>query len=202
MKNISSFETFNESGPSSSQCRDEDVDLVTNFISLLYTSQDEEDFDLIVNKISRKCGITIPLPVTREERKILLRFLEEDPTMSFENDDMLKMNFEQFKSLLASLIKKYEDQLTISKSQKLKNVHTKTNMFENSDFPLPLKVKMVMMSHLSDVQDTYGMMDANEARSKINFVKYLMMKYPNTDTEINADDEWALFLKKYPRFKF
>jgi len=65
--------------------------------------------------------------------------------------------------------------------------------FEN--FELKLKVNMVMMSHLSDLQDGYEFMDSIDFNNKINFIKHLIIKYPDTDTSINADLEWEEFKK-------
>jgi hypothetical protein len=55
---------------------------------------------------------------------------------------------------------------------------------------MKIKVKMVIMSHLSDVQEMLG--DAanstiKEQNERLNFAKYLLLKYPNTDIEIDAD---------------
>lgn len=65
----------------------------------------------------------------------------------------------------------------------------------NENFPIMLKVRMVMMSHLSDVQE---FLNNPENRKKINFVKFLMLKYPNTDIEINPDEEWQKFIIQHP----
>ncbi len=52
-----------------------------------------------------------------------------------------------------------------------------------------------MMSHLSDIQaNITGVLN----NAKINYVKYLLITYPNTDTEIDADAVWLAFTKKYP----
>lgn len=58
---------------------------------------------------------------------------------------------------------------------------------------MKLKVRMIIMNHLSDVQDYC----ANN-RHKLNFVKYLLMKYPDTNIEVNADLEYEEFQKKHP----
>lgn len=52
-----------------------------------------------------------------------------------------------------------------------------------------------MMSHLSDIQ---ACPDHVLNNGKINFVKYLLLQYPNTHDKIDADAEWARFVKKYP----
>lgn len=59
----------------------------------------------------------------------------------------------------------------------------------------PAKVSMIIFSHLSDVQDIPTNKDN---RGKINFVKFLINKYPNTDTEVEADNEWNEFISKHP----
>lgn len=56
-----------------------------------------------------------------------------------------------------------------------------------------------MMSHLSDVQEMVGSssnVTANSMRNRINFVKWLMLKYTDTNVEIDADVEWNLFINR------
>jgi len=65
--------------------------------------------------------------------------------------------------------------------------------FEN--FGLESKVKMVIMSHLSDIQEGFNSMDSNDLNNRINFVKSLLLKYDDTNTEINPDVEWEEFTK-------
>jgi len=65
--------------------------------------------------------------------------------------------------------------------------------FEN--FGLDIKVRMVIMSHLSDIQDAQNSMDSKELNNRINFVKSLIMKYHDTNTEINPNFEWEEFTK-------
>lgn len=64
------------------------------------------------------------------------------------------------------------------------------------------KVRMIIMSHLSDIQQMMIMRGPLlEANHKVNFLKYLVMKYPNTAVEIDADAEMVEFEKKFPRLK-
>jgi len=63
------------------------------------------------------------------------------------------------------------------------------------------KVRIVMMSHLSDVQEG-GNMPIAWKSNRIDFVKFLMLKYKDTDTEIDADAEYKLFIEKYPNKEF
>lgn len=62
-----------------------------------------------------------------------------------------------------------------------------------------IKARIIIMSHLSDISTTLGMKDlgdmVNHQTHKINFVKYLLLKYPNTNVDIDADEEWELFWK-------
>lgn len=55
---------------------------------------------------------------------------------------------------------------------------------------------MIIMSHLSDIQDV-ALCDS-EINHKINFAKFLLLKYPNTDTEVDADEEYSQFKQKHP----
>ena len=54
---------------------------------------------------------------------------------------------------------------------------------------MPVKASMVIMSHLSDIQE----ISDQETRQKINFAKFLLLKYKNTDTEIDPNKEWSEF---------
>lgn len=53
------------------------------------------------------------------------------------------------------------------------------------------------MSHLSDIQG--GNLDGAATWHRINFTKFLLTKYPNTDVEVNADAEYAEFVQKHPK---
>jgi hypothetical protein len=66
---------------------------------------------------------------------------------------------------------------------------------EHNDDIIMLKVRMVIMSHLSDVQG--GFLLKEEANIRINFVKYLLMKYPDTNKEIDPDGEFDQFNTKH-----
>lgn len=61
---------------------------------------------------------------------------------------------------------------------------------------MTLKVKMVIMSHLSDAQHLMES-DTVEANLRINFAKFLILKFPNTDVEINPESEWEQFTTKH-----
>lgn len=67
----------------------------------------------------------------------------------------------------------------------------------------PTKVKMIIISHLSDIEETEGLnlTPKKEIRKRINFIKYLVMKFPNTNEIIDVDKEFDLFLEKHPQFK-
>jgi len=60
------------------------------------------------------------------------------------------------------------------------------------------KVKLIIMSHLSDVQEgvQYEEIDYKGIRQKINFVKWLILKYSDTEIEIDPNKEWEDFLKE------
>jgi hypothetical protein len=60
---------------------------------------------------------------------------------------------------------------------------------------MKLKVSMIILSHLSDVQEN-GNSDYTNLR--INFVKYLVLNYKNTDTEIDPDVVYKEFITKHP----
>ena len=59
-----------------------------------------------------------------------------------------------------------------------------------------VKVSLVCMSHLSDIQEM--VISENKPDyivSRVNFVKFLLMKYRNTETLINPDKEFEDFKK-------
>lgn len=61
------------------------------------------------------------------------------------------------------------------------------------------KVSMVMMSHLSDIQENPN---GESTNSRLNFVKWLIMKFKNTNTLIDADKEFDIFHEEQmSRFK-
>lgn len=68
-------------------------------------------------------------------------------------------------------------------------------LMELKEGVIPVKVCTVMMSHLSDLQHTTGSIQTMRVNNRLNFVKTLMQKYPNTDVEIDADAEWEEFTK-------
>jgi len=55
------------------------------------------------------------------------------------------------------------------------------------------KVSMVIMSHLSDVQESMVFADKDMDNTRINFIKWLILKYKNVDTLINPDKEFQQF---------
>lgn len=57
------------------------------------------------------------------------------------------------------------------------------------------------MSHLSDIQEMQSMMHGSNEKDvnhKINFVKFLIQRYPNTLDKIDPDKEYEDFKKKHP----
>ena len=67
-------------------------------------------------------------------------------------------------------------------------------------FLLPTSVRMVMMSHLSDLQIEMTVQNPGKEfymHTKLNFVKYLLNKYPDITTEIIPDEEWEKFRNEH-----
>ena len=59
---------------------------------------------------------------------------------------------------------------------------------------MTVKAKIIILSHLSDIQIEMTM-DADQSALRIAFVKYLILKHTDTNVEIDADAEYAEFLK-------
>ena len=59
-----------------------------------------------------------------------------------------------------------------------------------------VEVSMVIASHLSDVQIEMSIPTEQmkqQANNRLNFVKFLLFKYPNTETVITPKNEWYEF---------
>lgn len=61
---------------------------------------------------------------------------------------------------------------------------------------MQIKVSIVIMSHLSDIQT--DIINHAENRKKINFVKYLLLAYPNTTDLIDATIVYEHYCLKHP----
>lgn len=69
--------------------------------------------------------------------------------------------------------------------------------------PIPLSVKLVIFGHLSDTQEL-ARMEGNPVNqiNRINFVKFLIYKFPDTSVEIDPDKEYQEFITQHPNMKF
>lgn len=56
------------------------------------------------------------------------------------------------------------------------------------------KVRLIIMSHLSDIQEG----QVKNHSDRINFVKWLLLSYPNTNVEVDPDQEYTRYLKRTP----
>ena len=64
---------------------------------------------------------------------------------------------------------------------------------------MKVKVSMIILSHLSDVQEMiHGNGNPDYANVRINFVKYLTLKYKDTDTEVDPEVAFDEFMTKHP----
>ena len=59
---------------------------------------------------------------------------------------------------------------------------------------MSVKASVVIMSHLSDIQEMFSSKQLND---KINFAKFLLIKYPNVSTSIDPDEEYQEFKNKF-----
>jgi len=56
---------------------------------------------------------------------------------------------------------------------------------------------MIIMSHLSDVQESiHYKFYYEEVNAHINFAKWLLLRYPDTSVEIDADEEYEKFINR------
>lgn len=55
-----------------------------------------------------------------------------------------------------------------------------------------IKVRIIIASHLSDVQT--GFLSPKDVNHRLNFCKYLLGVYPDTNQEIDADVVYEEFL--------
>jgi hypothetical protein len=60
-----------------------------------------------------------------------------------------------------------------------------------------VRASIVIMSHLSDLADIT--FDFSEKRDRINFIKFLILRYPDTSVEIDPDAEYDLYLYRHKR---
>jgi Trp operon repressor len=61
---------------------------------------------------------------------------------------------------------------------------------------MEIKAQIVIMSHLSDIQE--GNLSQKEINHKLNFVKFLIQRYPNTLDTLDPDKNYEDFKKKHP----
>jgi hypothetical protein len=64
---------------------------------------------------------------------------------------------------------------------------------------MKLKVSMIILSHLSDVQEMIqGNGNPDYTNLRVNFVKYLVINYKDTNTEIDPVIVFDEFKTKHP----
>jgi hypothetical protein len=59
---------------------------------------------------------------------------------------------------------------------------------------MKIKASIVVMSHLSDAQVELSLGLKLSVDSHINFVKYIVVRYNDLNTEIDADELWSEFI--------
>lgn len=82
-------------------------------------------------------------------------------------------------------IKITEDQL---KKLMSKNISENLDMADDDGYPI--SIMMVLFSHLSDIQSMSNNGDMND---RINFLKTLIKKYPDTKMEVSTRDLDAIY---------
>ena len=61
-----------------------------------------------------------------------------------------------------------------------------------------MKVKTVILSHLSDAQEELSAGRTPTLNTRLNFVKYLTLTYPDNRVEIDPDAVFEEFRRKHP----
>jgi hypothetical protein len=59
---------------------------------------------------------------------------------------------------------------------------------------MKVKVSMIILSHLSDIQED---LTAPQTNTRINLIKYLTLRYTNTDTEVDPYVVYKEFIAKH-----
>ena len=62
-------------------------------------------------------------------------------------------------------------------------------------------VLLLVMSILSDVQEMLCSGDTPAQNNRVNFAKWMLHKYNDTQTEIDSDEEWGLFASRITKRK-
>jgi hypothetical protein len=57
------------------------------------------------------------------------------------------------------------------------------------------KVSIIINSHISNVQENPTNPENNK---KLNFVKFLILKYKDTSVEVDGGKEWDAFVNAFP----
>lgn len=66
---------------------------------------------------------------------------------------------------------------------------------------MEIKARIVIMSHLSDIQEMQTKLHGSNEKDinhKINFVKFLIQRYPNTLDTLDPDKNYEDFKRKFP----
>jgi len=61
---------------------------------------------------------------------------------------------------------------------------------------MKVKVSMIILSHLSDIQEDLTRYP-NNSNTRINFVKYLVLNYKDTNTEVDPYVVYKEFIAKH-----
>jgi hypothetical protein len=78
-----------------------------------------------------------------------------------------------------------------------------TNKYYTMDKENTIQASIVIFSHLSDVQESinmgiFGLEDKKRNNTRLNFSKWLLLKYDNIRVRIDPDEEFELFKKEHP----
>lgn len=61
---------------------------------------------------------------------------------------------------------------------------------------MKVQVRILIASQLSDVQELGLYANQKMLDTSMNYCKWLLAKYPNTETEVDANEEYELFNKE------
>ena len=81
-------------------------------------------------------------------------------------------------------------------------IETRTEFKQLKHTDMLVRASIIIMSHLSDSQHLLDYENSQEeVNTRLNFAKFLIMKFPDTTKEIDAEVEYEAFQEKSKQLK-